>query len=778
MMMKLRLVESQLFALLLALMSTAVGAVANEPGPRHQRPNPGESASTERARVIVKYRANSTLRRIQSAGNGEGAAGRTSAPLHARRLSELTRVPLRDGRVLGPHTQALFGDGVSSQELARRLRARPEVEWVEVDQRRRILAVPDDPLLQGNQRDVTPASGQWYLRAPTAEVVSAINALGAWTVTTGSPTITVAVLDTGVRPDHPDLQGKLHRGYDFIALDRGGVADTAQDGDGRDPDPTDPGDWNNAGDCGPGEPASSSSWHGTAVSGYIGAATNNSIGIAGVGWQVMVLPVRVLGRCGGYDSDIVAGMRWAGGVSDNVGVNTVVNVRNPNPARVLNMSLGSAGTCSSAYREAIAELRAAGVTTVVASGNDTGQAVSTPANCPGALAVAGIRHLGSKVGFSNIGPEVTIAAPAGNCVNLNGTCLYPLVTTDNLGSRGPGVNGYSDGTRYSVGTSFAAPLVAGTIGLMLSVDPSLTPTKIREILQTASRPFPTTRTLAADEEPVPVCRAPNGTDQLECFCTTSTCGAGMLDAASAVVLTQGQRQTTMDAAQRDVIRLHQAFYGTAPSNTQLSKLVDRVGTDGASGLAASLAADFSVLSDAELARRVLANLNITAGTVTNPGSFDLLLAALGQFFGAYGTAARGQIVLNLAGLLSNLQSDPTFGAAARLFMSQTMANFSYSSLATSLAQRSLACTDGRCTIAGYVSGLDQGKQVTLLNNGGNPTVVSAIGAFSFGTPVAAGSAYSVTVGTQPAGQTCTVLNGSGANVAAPVVDVFVSCRNR
>ena len=516
-------------------------AASNEAGPRGARLKAAATGEDpEQARVIVKYRASSALRRVQSNASGEaGTPG--PAPRHASHLAQVIRAPLSDGRVLGPHTQALRGQGLSSGELARRLQALADVEWVVVDERRRIKNLPNDPLFADNLRNVTPAVGQWYLRAPAGDATSAINAVGAWASTTGSASVVVAVLDTGVRPEHPDLQGKLHPGYDFIGLDRGGAATTANDGNGRDNDPTDPGDWTNANECSAGEPASPSSWHGTQVAGLIGAATNNGVGMAGAGWNVMVLPVRVLGRCGGYDSDIIAAMRWAGGVSQNVGSNAVLNVPNPFPARVINMSLGSQGVCTAAYQEVVNELKNAGVTVVAAAGNDTGLKVSVPANCPGAIAVSGVRHIGSKVGYSNIGPEVALAAPAGNCVNLQGPCLYPLLTTINLGLRQPGANGYSDSTDYSVGTSFASPLVAGTVGLMLSVDPTLTPSKIREILQSTARPFPTSRALAAGEEPVPACRAPDDKDQLECFCTSTTCGAGMLDAAAAVARTLALR---------------------------------------------------------------------------------------------------------------------------------------------------------------------------------------------------------------------------------------------
>lgn len=525
--------------LLSLLASTALQAAPEAgpgaPGSRIQGPRASGAEDPQIARVIVKYRADSLMRRVQSANAGEGvsaagAAGATPQPRHAGRLSGLIRVPLQDGRVLGPHIQALRGSGLSSGELVRRLRAHPDVEWAVVDERRRAFNIPNDPFYSDKQTTITPVVGQWYLRAPAGEVRSAINVEGAWALTTGSPTITVAVLDTGIRSEHPDLQGKLHPGYDFVGLDQGGATTTANDGNGRDADPTDPGDWSAAGECSAGEPASSSSWHGTQTASLIGAATNNGIGMAGVGWQTKVLPVRVLGRCGGYDSDILAGMRWAAGVTQDVGTNTVVNVPNANPARILNMSLGSQGSCSTAYSEVFRELTTAGVAIVVAAGNDTGFKVSAPANCPGAISVSGVRHIGTKVGYSNIGPEVTLAAPAGNCVNLQGLCLYPLLTAINLGLRQPTTSGYSDSSDFTVGTSFAAPLVAGTVALMMAIDPSLTPTKVKEILQATARSFPS----SGSGSDVTACRAPDTTEQLECYCTATTCGAGMLDATAAV----------------------------------------------------------------------------------------------------------------------------------------------------------------------------------------------------------------------------------------------------
>jgi serine protease len=480
-------------------------------------------------RVIVKYRQGSTLARSRQG---------------AQQLGQQLQLPMTDGHVLGARSQSLRARGIGAQALATRLAAQADVEWAVPVRRKTVRAVlPNDPLFADGQTTVTPVVGQWYLRAPDATVVSAINAVGAWAITEGSAGITVAVLDTGVRYDHPDLAGKLRPGYDFVSR-----SSTANDDGGRaiansrDADANDPGDWSTSSDsCG----ASNSSWHGTQVAGLIGAATDNGIGMAGAGRNTMVLPVRVLGRCGGFDDDIQAGMRWAGGLSNAAGCTSssaATPTCNPYPARVLNMSLGSSDTCSVPYRDVIADLNAAGVVVMVAAGNgdsrvpnSAGRAVDEPANCPGAIAVSGVRHAGTKVGYSNLGPQVAIAAPAGNCVNLTGNCLYPLVTTLNAGTTTPGAHIYSDGNDPSIGTSFAAPIVAGAVGLMLAVDPTLTPAQVKTTLQATARAFPTT---GAQEPGTVACRAPDATDQIECYCTTSTCGAGLLDVGAAVAAVQ------------------------------------------------------------------------------------------------------------------------------------------------------------------------------------------------------------------------------------------------
>ena len=489
-----------------------------------------ESEGSLDARVIVKYRADVAISRTLSVRNEPDAV-----PLRAVTLSARLRIPLVDGRVLGQRIQGLRSTGVTSSKLAEQLAALPEVEWAVPDQRRRFAALPNDPLLSDNQATATPTVGQWYLRSPTALLVSAINAVAAWNLTLGSPSITVAVLDTGVLSAHPDLAGKLQPngmggyGYNFIS-----DASTANNGTGRGASSEDTGDDTTSGECGAGVAAESSSWHGTQVAGLIGAASNNGIGMASVGRNVMVLPVRVLGRCGGYDSDIIAAMRWAAGISSDVGVATPVTLINTHPAKVINLSLGATGTCPASYRDVVAEVNAAGVTVVAAAGNENGLAVDAPANCPGVIAVAGVRHVGTKVGYSNIGQEVSISAPAGNCGN-SVACLYPLITTSNTGTAAP-LTSPTDyiytgsGANASIGTSFSAPLVSGTVGLMLSANPALTPIGVKSILQSTARAFPT----SGGEVTATACHAPDGTTQEECYCTTTTCGAGLLNAAGAV----------------------------------------------------------------------------------------------------------------------------------------------------------------------------------------------------------------------------------------------------
>jgi len=433
----------------------------------------------------------------------------------------------RGVRTLAPRMALLELDPAAGETVAAaiaRLRADPDVEFAEPDARMRPHRVPNDP----------GYAEQWFLQpsvaGPDGTTASAIDATNAWEITTGDPTVVVAVLDTGVRFDHPDLGrvatgGTLLPGYDFV-----GSVRTANDGDGWDADPSDPGDWISSADTTTsafsGCPVEDSSWHGTRVSGIVAGLTDNATGIAGVGWNVRILPVRVLGKCGGFTSDIITGMRWAAGLA----VDGVPS--NPTPAQILNLSLGGQGDCSSAYQSAVDEIAATGAMVIASAGND-GSTVDQPANCQGVVSVTGVRHVGTKVGFSNLGPDVTISAPGGNCVNITAgaPCLYSLDTTTNLGTTTPGLNGYTDRvSNINVGTSFASPIVAGIAALMRSVNAHLTAARTIARLQATASPFPV-------DSSVPTCHVPvdsSDTQLSECNCTTETCGAGLANAAGAV----------------------------------------------------------------------------------------------------------------------------------------------------------------------------------------------------------------------------------------------------
>jgi serine protease len=518
------------------------------------------------ARVIVKYRSSPNPATAQPSP----VAGRASA------LGQRIGRGLIDGATIAPQTQVIHAQGVDSSTLARELAADPQVEYAEPDQRRHAHAVPNDSFYANGQTLAgVPAKGQWYLRAPVAPALAAINAEAAWTLSTGSANVVVAVLDSGIVSNHPDFLNKLVQGRDFIS-------DTfiAGDGTGWDADPTDAGDWltladinahnqNNSQPCWGMDATyvANSTWHGTQVASLIGAATNNASGMASVGQNVRILPMRVLGKCGGWDSDIIAAMRWAAGLAVTDPVTATALPINPTPAQIINLSLGGPGLCGSAYSQAIAEVRALprGVVVVASAGND-GMAVNSPANCPGVIAVGGLDHSGTKGDWSSLGQQVTLSTPMGDCPGNTAPCGYPLLSATNPGATTPAAYAAnptavqwasyftSDGTlikNVSEGTSFSAPMVAGAAALLLAVNPALTPDQVKRILQGTSRTFPATATTPA----VGICVVPPAPGaitpaaQPSCHCTSDTCGAGMLDVGQAL----GALQSGLVFAQIDNI---------------------------------------------------------------------------------------------------------------------------------------------------------------------------------------------------------------------------------
>jgi len=216
-------------------------------------------------------------------------------------------------------------------------------------------------------------------------------------------------------------------------------------------------------------------------------------------------------------------MQWAAGLS----VTGVPD--NPYPADIINLSLGGPGTCDSTspYPSVISNLTSMGVLIVASAGNG-GSTVDEPANCSGVLAVAGLRNVGTKVGYSSFGPEVGIAAPAGNCLNsISGACLRSIDTTYNTGLTVPAVNSYTDQINPNLGTSFSAPIVSGIAALMRAVNANLTPAQLIARMESNATAFP------ANTGSLPVC--PNvvpdtGSSPGECSCVPGQCGAGMVNA--------------------------------------------------------------------------------------------------------------------------------------------------------------------------------------------------------------------------------------------------------
>jgi serine protease len=429
--------------------------------------------------IIVKYRQDrldlrtATVQSRQQVSNDLGAR---------------VGIPLQHDHLAGVNSQVLKlaqpVDLARARTLAAQIATHPDVEYAE-----------PNTIMQIQQSDpLFPL--QWHYDDP----VGGINLPAAWAVRTNHRAV-VAVIDSGVRA-HEDLAANLLPGYDFIRDPK-----TAGDGDGMDPDPTDAGDA-----CPPAEPRST--WHGLHVAGTVAAVTNNNKGVAGVAPQVRIVPVRVLGKCGGTLQDIADGMLWAAGLLP-LGMSEIQ--RNKNPAQVLNLSLGAPVPCGRTYADVISLIRSRNVTIVVAAGNGKADAsTATPANCNGVISVAATNRSGGRAYYSNFGSVVKIAAPGGEIdeARNNG-----ILSTYNGGAVAPGADEYG----FKQGTSMAAPHVAAVVAMLYARNPKMTPNLALEIIQKSARPFPTVSTRQ---------------------CDTKTCGAGILDAGAALRLVDGGKAET------------------------------------------------------------------------------------------------------------------------------------------------------------------------------------------------------------------------------------------
>jgi serine protease len=425
--------------------------------------------SDQTDQLIIKYRkgtAAAARADLQTMSDAHTKVNRSGAQMRLLRTNSGGSHVMKLDREL---------DRPSIDALASAIAAHPDVEFAQPDRKMHILLTPDD----------TRYLDQWGYY----EAIGGMNLPTAWDQGTGAG-IVVAVIDTGYRP-HADLVANIVPGYDMII-------DTlvSNDGDGRDSDASDPGDWTTARQCSLLSGATNSSWHGTHVAGTIAAVTNNANGVAGVAYGAKEQPVRALGRCGGYTSDIADGIIWASG-------GTVAGLPlNPTPARVISMSLDGSGACDATTQAAIDGARSRGTVVVVAAGNSNADVANfSPASCSGVIAVASVGRSGGKAHYSNFGAGVDVAAPGGD--TTGGITTNGVLSTLNTGTTTPGTDTYA----YYQGTSMATPHVSGLVALMLAKNPGLTPDQVKSALKSTARPFPA---------------------------TCSQCGAGIVDASAAV----------------------------------------------------------------------------------------------------------------------------------------------------------------------------------------------------------------------------------------------------
>lgn len=387
------------------------------------------------------------------------------------RWTDLVGLPLAVDRNVGNIWVLTLNQTVPEDmlaDMATRLQTDNAVQYADAARHVFATRVPNDTLY----------SQQWALFDP----VGGVNAPAAWDLDIGSANVTVAVIDTGIT-QHPDLAGRMLPGYDFINR-ISGASDT---GDGT----TD----NQCGADIPGEP---SFFHGTFVSGLIAADTNNNLGIAGLDWNAKILPIRVLGQCGGTFDQVLDGLLWA------IGAPVAGAPLNPNPARVVNMSLGGFGSCPQSLQDAINTAIAQGVVIVVAAGNSSVDANGfSPANCSGVITVGASTRQGDITSYSNFGRRINLSAPGGD-----GVVADWILSTGNDGTGAPGNPDYE----FAVGTSFAAPHVSGTASLMIARNANLTPGRISDIITGTTRLF-----------------APGTACGL-----SSQCGSGLLDTSLAL----------------------------------------------------------------------------------------------------------------------------------------------------------------------------------------------------------------------------------------------------
>lgn len=491
-------------SMLLALSGTAAAGEFGTSAP----PGANFDVSTLQANqtytgFIITYKNGSTERGNSAAAVQNIGAAVSRARLQAGTAAAPRVLNVRYGRRLATGADLVNTDRALSpseaSDLIRQIAADPAVAFVEPEFMLRpvkditpegaaTFTVPNDTYYASYQWDYLGTSGTaFYDNTLAANVANygGANIQQAWTLADGTGVV-IASLDTGVT-SHSDLNLALaNAGYDFITSKTVSGRST----NGRVAGGWDTGDWTTANQCGSGQAAEDSSWHGTHVFGTAGGeVTNNTTGMVGTAFGSQVLPVRVLGHCGGSNADIADAITWASGGS-------VTGVpANANPAKVLSLSLGGSGTCSasSALGVAITGAISRGATVVVAAGNSNANASGfSPASCTGAVVVAATGITSARAYYSNFGNIVTIAAPGGGVYKNDASSGTQATTgfiwsTINAGTTTPTTATYGG----MAGTSQATPHVAGVVALMqsyrLSLGKSLlTPAQVTSVLKSSA----------------------------------------------------------------------------------------------------------------------------------------------------------------------------------------------------------------------------------------------------------------------------------------------------
>lgn len=514
-----------------ALVSTGASAQQPDPvalaGPAAQETPQIARGLIVKASTATTARRSSLARAVESELPGADVGATRAAPAGLSVLELERPVPVED-----------------LEPAIAELSERPDVEWVAPDTLRRVASAPpvtvDDPgfLTQGNLWDATREDGGYTTKAPSL-----------WRATRGSGSVVVAVVDTGIT-DHPDLANQTVAGYDFVddectpdeasgACVRDGTYLNAGDEDGWDADPSDPGDWVDEDlavkcfglgeDDDPADYTSPSSWHGTHVAGTVAARANNGIGVAGVAPGVKVQPVRVLGHCGGWDSDIAAGILWAAGAD----LRAYGVPLNRTPAQVVNLSLGGEYATADGARAACqlyglvgGLARSHGATLIASTGNASGPTIfplanSVPASCEGYVSVAATSDTGHRAWYSTAGPGTDLAAAGGDQNIQPSREDRGILSTLNAGTTVPGAPTYA----WYQGTSMAAPAVAAGAALLYSLGVT-DPARVEAQLKAAVQPFS-----SEPQEPRILLGGVERTvDTVRCETSGRTsCGAGILD---------------------------------------------------------------------------------------------------------------------------------------------------------------------------------------------------------------------------------------------------------